>query len=357
MQQIADRCRVSRQTVSRSFVDDPRIGAATRARVLAVAAEMGYDPLVHQGARRMALIKAGQDVVTQMIGLFFTPFKLRSRYVDDIFWGCWDGLANAGFSLSLFASCDPNSLQNPASLPVYLTRGDIDGLITLANPYAFENTFAQIRESIRLAARPIVFVIEEYEGCSAVLVDDRGGARAALRHLLESGHRQILHFYTDDFAETHPHAQRRLHGYTLACRDYRLDPGEHLLPVRWTEWLEETYARQLVTLLKKHPEITAILARNDKHALEVIEALTAEGWSVPGDYSVVGFDDTEQYTGPGGSNLLTTVRSPLVEVGRQAARLIIDEVLGRSIAGSTTITLPTELVIRQTTGVPRIHNT
>lgn len=186
-----------------------------------------------------------------------------------------------------------------------------------------------------------------------MLVDDYGGAYAALAHLFAAGHRHILHFYTDDFAATRPHAQRRLNGYYQACHAFNRNPDDHLLPVKWTEWLEDEYAAYLVSLLQHHPEITAILARNDKHALEVIAALAAQGWKVPDDYSVIGFDDTEPYYGPDGVNSLTTVRSPLGDVGRQAGQLIIDEVLGRNEQGHTTMTLPTELIVRKTTSIPR----
>ena len=105
-------------------------------------------------------------------------------------------------------------------------------------------------------------------------------------------------------------------------------------------------ARAIATELLSLPERpTAVFAASDTQAIGVLEAARTLGIDVPGELSVVGFDDIEvaAYVG------LTTVRQPLVESGRRGARLLLDVLAGRQVAPLREL-LPLELVVRGTTG-------
>ena len=107
----------------------------------------------------------------------------------------------------------------------------------------------------------------------------------------------------------------------------------------------------LASYLREHPEITAVLAMNDASALRAWALLEREGIRVPRDVSIVGFDDTDPKLDADGRNLLTTVRLPLEELGREAARQLVGAITGRTKREEPVI-LPTELVVRGSTAVP-----
>jgi DNA-binding LacI/PurR family transcriptional regulator len=101
--------------------------------------------------------------------------------------------------------------------------------------------------------------------------------------------------------------------------------------------------------MRAHPEVTAILGWNDGVALHAWYTLEAAGWRIPGEISLIGFDDAAAMPGPDGRNLLTTVRVPLREIGEEAARLITARVTG-ALPTDEHRTLPTELILRGSTG-------
>ena len=84
MRDIAARCGVTKQTVSRALLGDTRVRADTRERVLAAAEALGYDPTRHHAARQMALSKHGLSVLNEVIAVFFPPFTFRSNFVQQI---------------------------------------------------------------------------------------------------------------------------------------------------------------------------------------------------------------------------------------------------------------------------------
>ncbi|OPZ83454.1 MAG: Arabinose metabolism transcriptional repressor [bacterium ADurb.Bin429] len=124
-------------------------------------------------------------------------------------------------------------------------------------------------------------------------------------------------------------------------------PPHHLDPAG-----EDAADHPLVAYLRAHPEITGILARNDAAACRIANLFARVGWTVPGDYSLIGYDDVDALRDDAGRNILTSMRVPLEEIGQTAV-----ELLTRLIAANTTsaehIILPTELIVRGTTGTPR----
>jgi LacI family transcriptional regulator len=105
----------------------------------------------------------------------------------------------------------------------------------------------------------------------------------------------------------------------------------------------------LLQLLKTTPQITSILAPNDPAAVVIRHILQVGGYRVPDDISLVGFDDTDPLWDSTGQNMLTTVRLPLHQLGRRAAKLIIEQAT-TSENNVEKIVLPVELVVRGSTG-------
>jgi DNA-binding LacI/PurR family transcriptional regulator len=178
----------------------------------------------------------------------------------------------------------------------------------------------------------------------AVNVDDTGGAEAAARHLLELGHRNlaiiVLPPTRSQVAYT-PTAARRLAGYRAALTQSDA-PAPHVVTAGISM---AAGARAFETLPKGSHRPTGVLAMSDVAAIGLMSAAQSAGMRVPEDLSVVGYDDLpmSSWTNPA----LTTVRQPIVEKGRMAARLLIQRMKGKTVDSPRP--LSTSLVIRHST--------
>jgi LacI family repressor for deo operon, udp, cdd, tsx, nupC, and nupG len=186
---------------------------------------------------------------------------------------------------------------------------------------------------------PIVIASETVAGIAlpTVKVDNRAASKNAMRHLIEAGHKQIVHL-AGPFPETL--AQERFDGYRDALTEAGIDYDETLL-VSGDYSIES--GRQAITgLLERGISFTAIFASSDQMAIGAISELRARGLSVPSDVSVTGFDDiifANAFEPP-----LTTVRQPRQEMGRKAMALMVERLNGKRTA--ETIVMDTELVVR-----------
>ncbi|RME49048.1 MAG: GntR family transcriptional regulator [Chloroflexi bacterium] len=202
---------------------------------------------------------------------------------------------------------------------------------------------------------PFVFVdryLPEFN-VDRVTSDNVQGGYLATRHLLELGHRRIGVISGPD--ETIVAVEARLQGVrrTLAEHGCAL-PEEYVAPGDFTPESGYEAARRLMS----HPSPpTAIFALNDRMAIGAIHYLREAGYRIPGDVSVIGFDDVplaELFDPP-----LTTIRQPALEMGQQAARVLFDLIRGYAPA-TRTLVLPVDLVVRKSTaplkqGAPEKH--
>jgi DNA-binding LacI/PurR family transcriptional regulator len=176
-------------------------------------------------------------------------------------------------------------------------------------------------------------------------------------HLISQGHRHMLHFAPNDFPPQHP-VDLRLAGYQKACREAGLNPDLHLryMPYPYSRQLQTedlyTYAAEVLDMLSRHGEITAVLAPYDKFAGILIDVMSKHGIRVPEDISVVGLDNTDPVLNQHGENILTTIQMPLVEIGRQAAGLALRQIAHEE-SEDVTVLLPVKLVERASTCPPR----
>lgn len=343
LQDIAERCNLSKSTVSRALRGDGGgISLETRERIREIAAEMGYDSSVHHAARRLALSKHGEYPLNHLIAAVFHPELLTTQYHLEIFRGVSEELMSQDFGMMLVYDCAEsfNSL-----LPIF-ARGDVDGAIVTADPGGFQSKIKRLRGLPLFGRRPVVMLINKLPGCSAVVTNDEEGGFRAVSHLLELGHRHLAHFCWSPRA--YPHVQR-LAGYRRAYAGHGLDPDAHLHLMPWDYDHREAMKRDLLRYLEAHPEITGILATNDAIASLIHGALVGEGKRVPEDYSLIGYDDTDPLPAASGENLLTTVRLPLRQIGRTATRLVIKRLTG-VVKSDQTVILPVEFVVRGSTG-------
>jgi DNA-binding LacI/PurR family transcriptional regulator len=357
---IAEQCGVSTSTVSLALRADPRVTAETAARIRAMATALGYAPNL---AARNLISKRFNRVEPSRTLILTLPLQFyQARYFSDIFRGILEVVDAHEFSLTVAThlSCERAGSDVEAAV-AKVVRQEVDGLIVygaITEPALLR----ALRAHPRFGARPIVSLLGTHADCTAVLADERDGAYQAVRHLLELGHRHLLCFvYTLDGLPRNA----RLAGARQAMTDAGLDASQHLhpvlLPPGWanpsplqTEGHElsgdQRQARDAFRAqLTAYPQATALLALNDAAALNAWYTLQEAGVRVPDDFSLIGFDDTDPLLDAQGCNRLTSVRVPLVEIGRQAAHRLIDSVLGQA-PSPTPLVLPTTLVVRGSTG-------
>lgn len=351
LQTIATAVGVSRMTVSNAFSRPDQLSAELRERILSVADELGYvgpDP----AARALARGSTGT------VGVLFSA-KLGHVFSDEVtseFLGAiTDGLAGSGLSLTLLSTEERGGRIPARDVPMDAT------LVYSSGPDSPALAW------LRKRGLPLVFVDQQpVPGVASVNVDDRGGARSAARHLVDLGHRRIgivtagligpfgeaVEAGRPDPAESYV-TSRRMLGWLDA-----LDPaGVEPVVVRQTKlpFRPETDGyTALGVLLDADPGITGVLCFSDTLAHGVLTAAHDRGLTVPGDLSIVGFDDS-----PLASSLrptLTTVRQDIADKGRLAAAALVAVVQGQpegaSAPGEWHHVLPTELVVRESTAAP-----
>lgn len=192
-----------------------------------------------------------------------------------------------------------------------------------------------------------VVAINRHRGliCSEVQVDTKQGTMLAVEHLLQLGHRRIGIIAGD---QKKPLMQLRLEGYMEALGNYGVSFREDLMLID-PRGLAEDGAMAAEKFLKSAEPPTAIFTTSDRRAVGVIGRAKELGWDVPGQLSIVGFDDLQIAAKLDPS--LTTVRNPLHESGCEAVRLIYDH-LQNPEQGVQLVRLPMRLTIRNSTARP-----
>jgi LacI family transcriptional regulator len=313
-----------------------RIAEETRSRVLAAAQRLHYRP--DETARALASRRMNTIGIAAML-LGPEP----NQYFLEVFSGVLQGAVAAGQNTTVF----PLEGWDDAGRIARYCDGRIDGLILLA-PMLQEAHDDWLPEHT-----PVVSVHANRSHADVVNVesDEEVGAFAMVRHLLELGHRRILHV-GGQLASTG--AQRRVEGYLRAHHSAGIEPMHD--GVTRDEFIFEGGRRSLHAWMERHrgePLPTAVFAGSDAMAFGCIEALRSQGFGVPDDVSVAGFDDTALAR----SAQLATVRQPLLEMGRQAVDILISCIdqqrAGALYQGPRNVVAPTEMVPRATISVPR----
>lgn len=213
---------------------------------------------------------------------------------------------------------------------------------------------------------PLVLIDRRVRGIETpfVSVDNEQGAYLAVKHLLDLGHRRVA-FYADDAVSIDSEADR-FRGYCRALLEYRVAIRDDLifdrfadtgggslggvLPEPFSLVPSETTRRIVDTILSLKEPPTAIVAVNDAAAVGVIRSALDRGVSVPGDLSVVGFDNlafTEHVEVP-----ITTIEQPFRRIGERAARMLLRRIDHPSEPFESEILEP-KLIVRASTGPPR----
>jgi DNA-binding LacI/PurR family transcriptional regulator len=331
--EIARLARVSPATVSKVLNNRPYVSTATRARVERVIAETGFVP--SQWAR---LLSQRRSFILGLLIPYTSDQLFADPHLLEIMRGIEAAANQHEYNLLLSTARAP---VEAASAATRLLRSDvIDGAVVVEtlDLQAFAET---------LGSHPAPWVVIGYApsgAVPAVHADDYGGALAATRHLIAQGHRRIGVISS----RPRPYAlEERLRGICDGLAEVGLALDEALIATG--DFSIQSGEAGGHALLERGEPPTAIFALNDRMAIGVVRAAGARGFSVPGDLSVVGFDDI------GLANLLTppltTVRQPGYKLGETAAEALF-ELMG-GIKGPAPSVIPTELIVRGTVSAPR----
>jgi len=324
---VAARAGVGVATVSRVLNARGGVRPSTQQRVVDAIQALNYRP--SSLARGLSLQRT--MVVAALLPWFTNPSAVQRVR------GIVDGLSGSQYDLMVF---DIESEARQRRAFELFDRGDrADGLLVVSNlPPEAEV------DRLRAANIPCVLIDAVHPHFPSIAVDDNTGGALATRHLIELGHRRIALIGDPPPEFRFEWSRDRTRGYERALASAGIEVRDEY--VREGTRIPHV-ARAVATELLSLPERpTAIFAASDTQAIGVLEAARALRIDVPGELSVVGFDDIEvaAYVG------LTTVRQPLLESGRRGAQLLLDALTRRRQVRALRELLPLELVVRGSTG-------
>ncbi|RMH68108.1 MAG: LacI family transcriptional regulator [Bacteroidetes bacterium] len=330
---VAAEAQVSISTVSLVINGKTNVREETRKRVLQAARELGYVP--RKAAQQLAAQKTGH------VGFILREdhFTRSEPFYTRIFLGTEFEARHQ--QLYVLLATVPREYEPGTHTPRFLRERNVDGVLVAGK------VPAGLLDELAALKLPVVLIDYEQGAIPAVVVDNQGGARAAVRHLIDRGHRRIAFVGAD---LQHPSLKARLEGYRLALAEAGLPYDPVLILAEESEPRRDTGRRLAARLAAFDPPVTAAFCVNDAVAFGVIEAVQAAGRSVPDELAVVGFDDVDSASAA--SPPLTTVRVYKEQLGELALRYLSDLIEAADASatrydrGSHVTRLATDLVIR-----------
>lgn len=324
---VARRAGVSKSLVSLVMRGSPRVSDERRRAVKRAARELGYRP----NAVARSLVRRSSGVFGCIVSDLHNPFfaDIADGIEEAAVRSGYRALLSAGF---LDAGREAGAVETMLELQA-------EGLIMLGPMMGMARVEATARHI------PLVVVGHQTraKGLDSVRNDDEAGAAAAVDHLVELGHERIAHIHAGRAGG----APGRRRGYERAMVRHGL--SAHVRSERGA-FTVEGGQRAMQRLIDGGELPTAVFVANDFAALGALEALDSAGLAVPGDISVVGYDDI--VIARSTRVALTTVAQPALEMGRTAVDLLVERVTQGRTAARHIVMVP-RLVVRGTTAPPR----
>lgn len=298
MRDVARVAGVSHQTVSRVINNHESIRSQTREKVLEVIDQLQYRP--NRAARMLSTNRSHTVGVLASTRAQYGP----ARSIQAI----EEAARRRGYFVTTASVTSPDRGEIREAL-THLMSQDIEGLVVIAPQQRVFETIADLAPDVPY----VTLRSAPGERSNTLSVDEITGARLATRHLLDLGHRNVRHLAGPrDWIE----AEARMQGFLLEMSDADVPVQAPLLG----DWSADFGYRAGLELLRRR-DATAYFAANDHMALGLMHAARDLGLDVPGDVSVVGFDDV-----PEAAHLwppLTTVRQDFADLGRRCIRLLL----------------------------------
>jgi LacI family transcriptional regulator len=327
---IAKEAKVSHTTVSRVFHQDPRISDSTKKRVLQIAKQLNYRPNI----MARGLVKQQ----TYLIGLIVPD--IMSSFFPEIIQGIEEVAAKEGYSIILCTS--ENDADREIKYTDLLLSKGVDGLIICP---VFGSDVIDLDEIISRDKKPVVYIGSPVSGTNGyfVSVQEEKIGYIATKHLLQLGHRNIVHLAGN------PHvmlSRQRLKGFQKALKEFGLSSdGDKIVQSGFTV---SAGAEAMTRVLKRKLRPSAIYAVCDTAAIGAIQVIRQMNLAIPQDIAIVGTDDlnfVELMEVP-----LTTVSQPKYQMGAIAAGKLLQNIAGKPIKNTI---LETKLIIRDSCGAKK----
>lgn len=329
IEEVANAAGVSTATVSRVLRGLPNVAPSTRDRVLQAAQELNYsiDPQIFRIAR-------GRKLVAVLQPLADTWFFNKVNNIAE------QHLVEMGYEVVRYSV---NSLDYMERLLTQLTQGrQVDGFIVTSLPIS-----SRLVNQICEAKIPMVSIEQPVDHCPVISIDNSAAAELATRHLLNLGHRRIgliTGVDSESLNTTIPDARRE--GYRRALSNYGIEYRQKYEASG--NFSYEGGAEAMKRLFSLHQPPSAIFAVSDEMAIGALKTIRDLNLRIPADFSIIGFDDNDVSA----YIELTTIRQPVLEFGRTATELLLDQInepepdkiLDRKIQ------LESSLIVRSTTG-------
>ncbi|KAB2701083.1 MULTISPECIES: LacI family DNA-binding transcriptional regulator [unclassified Ochrobactrum] len=324
---VARLAGVSIKTVSRVYNDEPNVREAIREKVREVGQELRYRP--NAAARNLV------ERRSHLIGLFFE--NPSSSYVTELQMGALERLRGTRYRLLIFP------VENRADIRGALIEtahaSGLDGII-VTPPMSDD---PEILQELSASAMPFARVAGDVNvhPTDSVSIDDEAATVDLMEYLLKLGHRKIAIIIGDP---THRSAELRLAGYRRALEAAGIERNPDYEAQGGFSFASGLVAGKKLLSLENRP--TAIFASNDDMAAAVVQMAHDHKLSVPGDLTVVGFDDSSIASMV--SPQITTVRQPIFEMTRGAADMLLNHIENGQTSPARKIDY--KLIIRQSAG-------
>lgn len=336
LQDIADALKLSTSTISRALAGHQTISEETRDAVQRAAVSMGYE------SKRPG--KKKRNLPTRTVGVLLSVDQLHNRFMTMVLENIHHDMLELQYHVMVLI--DPmNSANDAAHLSTFRPIIDeyLEGMILLS---ATTDSF-MVRELQRLGV-PVVLAVRSMDDSKADIVesDNFSGGAEIMRHLYELGHRRIGLVMGPENSST---SRDRARGALNFLREKGVPPEN--TPVVWNTFSYESGYSGSTQMLELQDPVTAIMAGGDSIALGVLEAARTKNIDVPGQLSVVGFDNIPL----AGSRLisLTTINSSAKDIARVACRRMLDRIRNGALTPTTRDVMPVELIRRDTSAPPR----
>jgi len=344
MTAVAQRAGVSTAAVSVALsgrIGRIKVSEATRERILAAAAELGYsaNPLGR------SLVMQKSFLVALLGRESFFVFALETiKGIESV-------LREMDYSLLVYY--DGSWAADQARHLKLATERRSDGLILVGAPESAEGTNHQRVEALRQSGLPLVQLYRPmYPDIPTVMVDHEAVGYQQVKQLLKSGHKRIVHvthdsYLDDELPGTHADALQGWQGYQRAMLDAGLEPRVLTYPIGYPH--DFGYIRRAsAPLIPALRDFTAAACYCDFNAIAISGLLQEAGLRVPQDFSLIGYNDAElaAAVSPG----ISTFALPLQEMGAAAARLLFGQMQGETRVGD--LVLPPRFVSRDSIAKP-----
>lgn len=334
LKQLAAILQLSQTTVSLVLNNSPAaksIPAHTRERVFEAARKFHYRP--NYFARSLRKNRS------MSIGIMAPD--LSEGYFTMVMNGVEESLLRAQYFYFTASHYWKQELMQ--EYPRMLVERAVDGFLLL-------NTPSEIRSPLPTVA---ISAHNNSPGVTNIILDHRKAAELALTHLYELGHRNIVFMKGPNII---PDTEYRWRSILEVAQQLGIKlQADHCIQLDADSWSPQVGYEPMRDLLARTRDFTAVFCFNDISATGTIRAIFDAGLSVPGDISVIGFDDimSAAYQKPS----LTTVRQPLREMGRQGAQVLLDQIAQPGEQFPEEIVMQPQLIVRESTGTVAAQRT